>query len=329
MAAVRVLITGAAGQIGYSLIFMIAKGDMFGPNQPVILHLLDIPQMDTVLSGVVIEIEDCALPLVHGVLATSDAEKAFAGVDYALLVGSMPRREGMLRSDLLKANVGIFKTQGEILNRVASKNIKVLVVGNPANTNASVCATCAPDIPRENFSALTRLDHNRARAQIAKRLGESIDHIHNVVIWGNHSNTQYADVSNGFVNSKEGKKTVVEAIKNDEWIRNEFLRTVQTRGAAVIAARKLSSAASAATAICDHMRDWVMGTHGEIVSMAVVSNGEYGIHKGLMFSFPVVCADGKYKIIDNFHVDDYSRVKLLETEKELIEEQETAFNFLK
>ncbi|KAL6052193.1 Malate dehydrogenase, cytoplasmic [Balamuthia mandrillaris] len=331
-APARVCITGAAGQIAYSLIFMIAKGEMLGPDQPVILHLLDIPPMMEGLKGVVMEIEDCALPLVHGVVATSDPAEAFKEVDYAILVGAMPRKEGMERKDLLKANCGIFKVQGKALNDFAKKSVKVLVVGNPANTNCLIAATSAPDLPREAFSCLTRLDHNRAKAQIATKLSVNISQVHNVIIWGNHSKTQYPDVNHGFVTDHPtpGDKTPIRAsVADDEYLQGTFISTVQDRGAAVIAARKLSSAASAAKAIVDHMRDWALGTpEGEIVSMGVISDGSYDIPEGLVYSFPVTCQRGSYSIVKELAIDPFSREKMELTLKELVEERDTALSFL-
>lgn len=330
--AARVLITGAAGQIAYSLIFGVARGDLLGPNQPVILHLLDIPMMTEALNGVVLEIEDCALPLVAGIVATTDVKEAFSGVDYALLVGAMPRREGMERADLLKANAGIFKVQGKALADYSNKNVKVVVVGNPANTNALLAQLSASGLPKENFSALTRLDHNRAKAQIALRLKVNIGQVHNVIIWGNHSSTQYPDISHAYVTdypNKGDKTSVADAVKDTAWLQGEFIKTVQQRGAAVIKARKLSSAASAAKAIIDHMRDWVVGTpEGEYVSMAVYSDGSYGVKEGLIYSFPVTIKDGKYTIVKDLPISDFSRKLLKDTEDELVSEKETAVQFL-
>jgi len=330
---IKVLITGAAGQIAYSLVFAIARGDMFGPNQRVILHLLDIPMATDGLNGVVLELEDCALPLLAGVVPTTDQKAGFTDIDYALLLGAMPRKEGMERADLLKANCAIFKEQGKLLNEVAKKTVKVLVVGNPANTNALIAAESAPNIPRENFTALTRLDHNRARSQIALRLKVNIKQVHNVIIWGNHSSTQYPDVSNGFVtdlDGKSGKVSVRDAVKDDAYLDGEFIKTVQQRGAAVIKLRKLSSAASAAKAIVDHVHDWVFGTaEGEWVSMGVLSDGSYGVKAGVIFSFPLTTKDGKWSIVQGLPVSDFSRSKLKETEDELFSEKETAFSFLK
>jgi len=330
--AKRVLITGAAGQIGYSLVFAVARGDLLGPNQPVILHLLDIPQAQEGLNGVVLEIEDCSLPLVAGIVATTDVKEAFTDVDIALLVGSMPRREGMERSDLLKANAAIFKVQGKALSDYSSKDVKVVVVGNPANTNALLAQLSAANIPKENFSALTRLDHNRAKAAIAYRLKVNVAQVHNVIIWGNHSATQYPDVSHAYVTdypNKGDKTPVTAAIKDDAWLQGEFIKLVQQRGAAVIKLRKLSSAASAAKAIVDHARDWVLGTpEGEFVSMAVYSDGSYGIKEGLIYSFPVTSKNGKYTIVKDLPISDFSRNLLKVTEDELVSEKETAVQFL-
>eukprot|EP00002_Diphylleia_rotans_P008918 TRINITY_DN18901_c0_g1_i1.p1 TRINITY_DN18901_c0_g1~~TRINITY_DN18901_c0_g1_i1.p1 ORF type:complete len:335 (-),score=89.12 TRINITY_DN18901_c0_g1_i1:66-1070(-) len=326
----RVLITGAAGQIAYSLIFNVAKGQMLGSSQPVIIHLFDIPGTEQALQGVVMEIDDCAFPLVKGTVPTTKIEEAFANVDVALLVGAMPRRQGMERADLLKANVAIFKEQGAALDKYASRDVKVCVVGNPANTNALVAALCAPSIPRENFTALTRLDHNRARTQIAQRAGVSIDDVQNVVIWGNHSATQYPDVSHGTVRTSADTVVSVEAaVNNTEWLQTEFVKVVQQRGAAVIAARKLSSAASAAKAITDHVHDWVLGTApGQFVSMAVPSDGSYGIAPGVIYSFPVTCANGKYTIVQGLSVSAFSRSMMDATDRELRDEFKTAAEFL-
>jgi len=321
-------VTGAAGQIAYSLIFLIGRGDLFGPNQEVILHLLDIPFCQEALNGVLMEIQDCAFPLVKQVIATTDVKEAFSNVQYALLVGAFPRKEGMERKDLLKSNATIFKEQGNALNTFADKNVKIVVVGNPANTNAFICMKSAPNLPKENFSALTRLDHNRAKAQIASRLNVSIKDVHNVFIWGNHSSTQYPDVRHGYIESKGGRVPVLNAVNNNEYLQGEFVAHVQQRGAAIIKARKLSSAASAARAIVDHMRDWIFGTEGEIVSMAVRSDGSYGIQEDLIYSFPVQCKDGKYHIVQGLSIDDFSRGKMDLTAAELISERLSASEFL-
>lgn len=326
----RVLITGAAGQIAYSLIFLVGRGALLGPNRPVILHLLDIPACAEALNGVVLEIQDCLFPLVHGIVATSDVKEAFTGVDYALLVGAFPRREGMERSDLLKMNAKIFKEQGAALDSYSSRNVKVVVVGNPANTNALIAMNSAPGLPKENFSALTRLDHNRAKAQIAAKLKVPLDNVHNVIIWGNHSSTQYPDISHAFITSEKGKVSVREAVKDDAYLQGQFVTTVQNRGAEVIKARKLSSAASAANAIIDHMRDWIFGTpEGEVVSMAVRSDGvAYGVPADLIFSFPVTIKDGKYTIVRDLNFDEFSKSKLSITQQDLTTERDLAAPFL-
>lgn len=322
----RVLITGAAGQIAYSLLYSVAKGDVFGANQPISLVLLDIEAMMGVLKGVVMEMTDCALPLLREVLPTADIATAFKDIDVALLVGAMPRREGMERKDLLKANVRIFKQQGEALNQHAKKTVKVVVVGNPANTNAFICKKYAPTIPPENFTCMTRLDQNRAQAQVAARLGVSAQEVHNVIIWGNHSSTQFPDVVHATVNIGGNKVKVFDAIKDDAWLKGDFISVVQKRGAAVIAARKLSSAMSAAKAICDHMRDWWFGTApGRWVSMGVPSDGSYGIEAGLIYSFPVtINPDHTYSIVKDLDINSFAREKLDATKHELIEERDDA-----
>lgn len=327
----RVLITGAAGQIAYSLIGPIAKGDVYGHDQPIELHLLDISQMMGVLDGVVMEMRDCSFPLLRNVVATDNVETAFKDIDYALLVGAMPRREGMERKDLLRANVKIFQEQGHALDAFAKKSVKVVVVGNPANTNALIAAHFAPSIPKANFSALTRLDQNRAAAQIAARLDVPCNNVEKVVIWGNHSNTQFVDAAHGLVTMTDGsKKAVPDAVKDDNWLRGEFLVTVQKRGAAVIAARKLSSAMSAAKAVCDHMHDWHFGTNGRWVSMGVISDGlHYGIKEGLVYSYPVTIKDGKWEIVPRLHISDWAREKMEATQKELQEERDMAMEVCK
>uniref|UniRef100_A0A8D8Q028 Malate dehydrogenase n=1 Tax=Cacopsylla melanoneura TaxID=428564 RepID=A0A8D8Q028_9HEMI len=325
---IRVVITGAAGQIAYSLIYQIAKGDVFGPNQPVILHLLDITPMMGVLQGVVMEISDCALPLVRGVVPTDKPEVAFKDVEAAFMVGAMPRKEGMERKDLLSANIKIFKVQGDALDKFAKKIIKVLVVGNPANTNALICSKYAPSIPKENFSAMTRLDQNRAQAHIAAKLGIPVDQVKNVIIWGNHSKTQYPDVRNATVVMPNGATmSVHDAIKDEEYLKNAFVETIQTRGAAVIAARKMSSAMSAAKAAGDHMKDVWQGTPAnQWVSMAVMSDGSYGVPKDLMFSFPVQINNKKWSIVQGLKVDDFAQKKLDVTAQELLEEKQEALS---
>jgi len=324
---VRVLLTGAAGQIAYSLVFPIAKGDVFGPDQPVILHLLDIPAMQESLGGVVFELQDCAFPLLRGVVATTSVQEAFTDIDYCLMVGAFPRKEGMERKDLLKMNTGIFKEQGAALDKFAKKTVKVLVVGNPANTNCLVAQLSAPSIPKENFSALTRLDHNRAKAQIALRLNVPSNTVHNTFIWGNHSSTQYPDVNHAYVGTPD--KTVRATVNDDNWLNTDFIKTVQQRGAAIIKARKLSSAGSAAKAIIDHVREWVFGSNDEIISMAVSSDGNpYGVPEGLIFSFPVKTNNGKWQIVPGFNIDDFSRKLLDATTQELQEERTQALEFI-
>uniref|UniRef100_A0A6B2EF94 Malate dehydrogenase n=1 Tax=Phlebotomus kandelakii TaxID=1109342 RepID=A0A6B2EF94_9DIPT len=318
---IRVVVTGAAGQIAYSLLHMIAKGDVFGRQQKLILHLLDIPPMMGVLGGVVMELDDCALPLLVEVIPTADPAVAFKDVSAAFLVGAMPRKEGMERKDLLSANVKIFKVQGAALDQHARKDVKVLVVGNPANTNAFICSHFAPSIPRENFTAMTRLDQNRARAQIAAKCGVPIDQVRNVVIWGNHSSTQFPDARNATVAGKDAFSAVGDA----KFLQEDFVATVQKRGAAVISARKMSSAMSAANAACDHMRDWWNGTKpGDFVSMGVLSDGSYGAPKDLIFSFPCEVKDGKWKIVQGLTVEAFGKEKLAITAKELEEEKAEA-----
>ncbi|KAF5896634.1 malate dehydrogenase, cytoplasmic-like [Clarias magur] len=326
----RVLVTGAAGQIAYSLLFGIAKGDVFGKDQPISLVLLDITPMLPALGGVVMELQDCALPLLKEVIPTDKEEVAFKDLDAAILVGSMPRKEGMERKDLLKANVAIFKSQGAALDKYAKKTVKVLVVGNPANTNCLIAAKSAPSIPKENFSCLTRLDHNRAMAQVAIRCGVPANSVKNVIIWGNHSSTQYPDAHHGKVNVGGKEVTAYDAVKDDNWLNGDFISTVQQRGAAVIKARKLSSAMSAAKAICDHMRDLWSGTaEGEFVSMGVYSTGNsYGVPDDLIYSFPVTIKGKSWKIAEGLSIDDFSRAKMDATAAELVEERDTATSFL-
>lgn len=322
---IRVVVTGAAGQIAYSLLYMIAKGDVFGPTQKLALHLLDIPPMMGVLEGVVMELADSALPLLVEVVPTADPAVAFKDVSVAFLVGAMPRKEGMERKDLLSANVKIFKVQGEALDKYAKKDVKVLVVGNPANTNALVCSHYAPSIPRENFTAMTRLDNNRAAAQIAARCSVGIDSIKNVIIWGNHSSTQFPDVKHGQVNVGGSWKPIYDVIKDDKYLQSDFVETIQKRGAAVIAARKMSSAMSAAKAASDHVRDWWSGTKpGEFVSMGVVSDGSYGVPKDIVFSFPVEVVNKQWKIVQGLDIDDFARGKFNVTAEELLGEKEEA-----
>lgn len=321
---IRVLITGAAGQIGYALCPKIANGEVFGKDQKVILHLLDIPVAEASLNGVVMELQDCAFPCLAGIVATTDVETAFKDIDYALLVGAMPRRQGMLRKDLLAANANIFKAQGAALDKFSKKSVKVLVVGNPANTNALIAAQCAPSIPKTQFSALTRLDHNRAAAQIALKCGVPVDSVKNVTIWGNHSSTQYPDVFHANVNGKPA----TEAVNDEAWLKGDFISTVQQRGKAIIDARKMSSAMSAAKAICDHVRNWHCGCDcpDSWCSMGVWSNGNsYGIPDGIIYSFPVKCSGGAWKIVDGLSIDDFSKEKMQATAAELAEEKAEAW----
>lgn len=322
---IRVVVTGAAGQIAYSLLYQIAKGDVFGADQPLILHLLDIPPMMEVLGGVVMELEDCALPLLKQIIPTADPNEAFKDISAAFLVGSMPRKQGMERKDLLSANVKIFKVQGEALDKYARKNVKVLVVGNPANTNALICSKYAPSIPKENFTAMTRLDQNRAQSQIAARLSTAIENVKNVIIWGNHSATQFPDVKHAEALLNGKSVPVYEAVKDDAWLKGPFVEIVQKRGASVIAARKMSSAMSAAKAASDHMRDWWQGTRpGKFVSMGVISDGSYGAPKDVIFSFPVTIANKEWKIVQGLPQDDFSKNLLEKTGKELMEERQEA-----
>lgn len=322
---INVAVTGAAGQIAYTLMHKVAQGDVFGPEQPISLRMLDIEQMSGVLDGVVMEMNDCALPLLKELIPTTDPEVAFKDCDAAFLVGAMPRKAGMERKDLLAANVKIFKVQGAAIDKCAKKDVKVVVVGNPANTNAFICSYYAPSIPKENFSALTRLDQNRSMSQIAAKLGCGVEQVSNCIVWGNHSATQYPDVRHAKVNVGGKVQSVHDAVKDDTWLKGDFISIVQKRGAAVIAARKLSSAMSAAKATCDHMRDWWFGTkEGQWVSMAVVSDGSYGVEKGLMFSFPVYIKDRKWSIVQGLEIDAFSQEKMDKTMKELQEEREEA-----
>lgn len=314
---VRIAVTGAAGQIGYQLIFRIAAGDMLGPNQPVILQLLELPVAQGALGGVVMELNDCAFPLVRGIGATDNAEVAFKDADYAILVGARPRGAGMERKDLLLENAKIFSAQGKALNKVAKKNIKVLVVGNPANTNALITAANAPRLNKKNITSMMRLDQNRALSQLAAKTGAHVNDVKHLVIWGNHSSTQYPDIHQATVKGKSAVKLV-----DEHWVKNEFIPTVQQRGAAVIKARGASSAASAAAAAIDHMHDWVLGSKGQWVSMGVPSDGSYGIKKGIVYGFPVVCAKGEYKIVKNLKPGPFSRERMQATTKELLEERE-------
>ncbi len=321
---VRVAVTGAAGQIGYSLLFRIASGQMLGPDQPVILQLLEVTPAMKALEGVVMEIEDCAFPLSAGFVLADDANVAFKEADYALLVGARPRGPGMERSDLLEANGGIFKVQGQALNESASRDVKVLVVGNPANTNAHTAMLSAPDLNSRNFTAMTRLDHNRALAQLATKTESAVSDIKKMTIWGNHSTTQYPDITNTTVGGKAAKDLV-----DDDWYKDEYIPRVAKRGAEIIAARGASSAASAANGAIDHMHDWVLGTaDNDWVSMGVPSDGSYGIPEGLMYSFPVTCKDGDYSIVQGLEIDEFSQSKMDATQKELEEERDAVAKIL-
>lgn len=315
---VRVTVTGAAGQIGYALLFRIASGAMLGNDQPVILQLLDItPAMDA-LEGVKMELEDCAFPLLAGIVCTDDPDTGFKETDYALLVGARPRGPGMERKDLLEANAAIFSVQGKAINEGASRSIKVLVVGNPANTNALITQRNAPDIDPRNFTAMTRLDHNRAKTQIALKTGKTVNDITRMTIWGNHSATQYPDLFNTRV---DGQSAI--GLVDQTWYEEDFIPTVQQRGAAIIKARGASSAASAANAAIDHMRSWALGTDGDDwVSMGVYSDGSYGIEQGLIYSFPCRCSDGDWSIVQDVEIGDFSRGKMSATERELTEERD-------
>jgi malate dehydrogenase len=316
-APVRVTITGAAGQIGYQLAFRIASGQMLGSDQPVILQLLEIPPALPALNGVVMELEDCAFSTLADIIATDSPDVAFAESEYALLVGARPRGPGMERKDLLEANAAIFSVQGKAINEHASRDIRVIVVGNPANTNALIASSNAPDIDPGRFTAMTRLDHNRALAQLAKKTDTHVNDIRQMTIWGNHSATQYPDISNATVRG-EGAMSLVDR----DWLAAEFIPVVQQRGAAIIEARGASSAASAASAAIDHMHDWALGTPADDwVSMAIPADGSYGIEPGIIYSYPVRCVDGAYEIVQGLDIDDFSREKMDATEAELREER--------
>jgi len=324
-APVKIVITGGAGQIAYSLLPPLCSGSVFGMDQPVILHLLDIPPAITALGGVVMEIEDLAYPLVAGVLASTDPDEAFKDVDYAIFLGAFPRKEGMERKDVMEKNIGIFNAQGSALSKGAKPTVKCVVVGNPANTNAAILSRAAPNIDPKNISALTRLDHNRASSHLAIKCGVSCDQVSGVIIWGNHSSTQYPDVRHATVAGKPAREVCTDAA----WIEGEYITKVQKRGAAIIEARKLSSAASAAKAICDHMRDWVLGTGDTFVSMAVKSDGShYGVPEGLFYSMPVKCAGGEWTVVDGLPIDNFSQTKMTATANELSEELTLALSLL-
>lgn len=323
-APVRVTVTGAAGQISYGLLFRIAAGNMLGPDQPVILQLLEIPPAMNALQGVCMELDDCAFPLLHGIVATDDPGKAFADSDFGLLVGAMPRKKGMLRKDLLEANSKIFSVQGKAINENAKRDIRVLVVGNPANTNALITMANAPDIKAGNITAMTRLDHNRAISQLAAKTGAASDAIRKMTIWGNHSATQYPDLTHTLVDGKPARELV-----DDAWYRDEFIPRVQQRGAEIIEARGASSAASAANAAIDHFFTWTHGTEeGDWVSMAIPSDGSYGVDEGLICSFPCTCQDGEYAIVPGLKLDEFSRERIDTTVNELREERDAVKDLL-
>jgi len=316
---VRVAVTGAAGQIGYAILFRIASGQLLGSETPVHLSLLEIPDAVRAAEGTAMELADCAFPLLAGVDITADPNKAFDGVNIALLVGARPRSKGMERSDLLEANGGIFKPQGEALNEHAASDVKVLVVGNPANTNCLIAKSHAPEIPAERFTAMTRLDHNRAIGQLAAKTEAAVRDIGNITIWGNHSATQYPDI----FHAKVKGENAAEVVSDQQWLEGEFIPTVQKRGAAIIEARGASSAASAANAAIDHVHDWVLGTPaGDWVSMAIPSDGSYGVEEGVISSFPVTCANGAYEIVQGLEINDFSRSRIDTTVDELKEERE-------
>ena len=317
---VRVTVTGAAGQIGYSLLFRIAAGEMLGPDQPVILQMLEITPALGALDGVAMELDDCAFPLLAGMVKTDDADTAFGDASYALLVGAMPRKQGMERADLLQANGGIFGPQGKAINGSAAKDIRVLVVGNPANTNALIAMSSAPDVDPSQFNAMTRLDHNRAMSQLGAKVDAPVTDIAKMTIWGNHSTTQYPDL----FHCEVGGKNAAELIDDQAWLENDFIPTVAKRGAAIIDARGASSAASAANAAIDHMHDWAFGTPaGDWVSMSVPSDGSYGVPEGIISSFPCTTADGAYSIVQGLDIDDFSRSKIDASAVELVEERDT------
>jgi len=323
---IRVAVTGAAGQIGYSLLYRIANGDLFGPKQPVALHLLEITPALKALEGVAMELDDCAFPLLSEIVMTDDANVAFNGINWALLVGARPRSQGMERKDLLEANAAIFSVQGKALNKSAASDVRILVVGNPANTNALIAKSNAPDIPAERFTAMTRLDHNRATSQIAQKAGVSLSKVKKVTIWGNHSATQYPDVYHAEINGSNA----ASVINDDAWVKETFIPTVQKRGAAIIAARGASSAASAANAAINHVQTWYNGTAaGDWASMAIPSNGEYGAPKGVIFGYPVTVKDGKISIVEGLSLTDFDKQMLANTGQELMEERAGVEHLLK
>ncbi len=321
---VRVAVTGAAGNIAYALLFRIAAGDMLGKDQPIVLQLLEIPAAMNALEGVIMELNDCAFPLLTDVVATDDADVVFNAADYAMLVGSKPRSADMARSELLKSNGKIFSVQGKALNEHASRAVKVLVVGNPANSNALIAAASAPDLDSAQFTAMTRLDHNRAKSQLAEKLGGHQQRISRMIIWGNHSATQYPDISHALLDGNAVGDQLEQV-----WLEDVFIPTVQQRGTAIIKARGASSAASAASSAIDHMRDWTLGTAaGDWVSMAIPADGSYGIEAGLMYSFPVTCQNGQYEIVQGLEISDFSRQRMQLTERELSEEKQAVAQLL-
>ncbi len=320
--AVRVAITGAAGNIGYAAAFRVAAGNMLGTDQPIILQLIEIPPALDALKGVEMELRDCAFPLLQDIICTADVNQGFGDVDYVLSIGSKPRTKGMERADLLSENGKIFGPQGKAINDNASKDVKVLVVGNPANTNALIACNNAPDLDPSQFTSMMRLDHNRAISQLASKTGAAVTDIQKMVVWGNHSLTQFPDISHCMVNNKEAKSLV-----DDAWYKNEFMPKVQKRGAEIISARGASSAASAASAAIDHMRDWVLGTN-DWVSMGMIAKGDYGIAEGLMYSFPVTCSNGSFEVVQGLNQDDFSVEMMKATEKELLEEREAVKDLL-
>lgn len=320
--AVRVAITGAAGNIGYAAAFRVAAGNMLGPDQPIILQLIEIPPALDALKGVEMELRDCAFPLLHDIICTADVNEGFGDVDYVLSIGSKPRTKGMERADLLSENGKIFGPQGKAINDNASKDVKVLVVGNPANTNALIACNNAPDLNPSQFTSMMRLDHNRAISQLASKTGAKVTDINKMVVWGNHSLSQFPDIGHCTVNGKDAKSLV-----DDAWYKDEFMPKVQKRGAEIISARGASSAASAASAAIDHMRDWVLGTN-DWVSMGMISMGDYGITEGLMYSFPVTCSNGSFEVVQGLNQDDFSVEMMKETEKELLEEREAVKDLL-
>jgi len=322
---IRVAVSGAAGQIDYSLLFRIAAGDMLGKDQPVILQLLDIPQSQAALKGVVMELDDCAFPLLAGVVATDDPKIAFRDAGVVMLVGARPRSKGMERKDLLEANGAIFTTQGRALDEVAKRDVKILVVGNPANTNAYIAMRNAPGLKPANFSAMLRLDHNRALSQVAAKLGKPVSSLSKMVVWGNHSATQYPDLNHAEI---DGKKAV-SLINDNAWVEGTFIPTVQKRGAAIIEARGLSSAASAANAAIDHIRDWVFGTReNDWVSMGIPSDGSYGIPEGVIYGYPVTCQGGVCKIVQGLEISAFGKTKMQATYQELVEERDSVKHLL-